>query len=109
METQSFEDGVPSSWDFVLKAGIPQTVDGSAELQQRATIAAYIEKNTVPGIEDSGVDWQGYLTGGINPRELDSEIRNNMYWLTNSTKFVPYYYIKNSKLQLSIQEAQDGD
>ena len=109
METQSFESGVPSAWDFALKAGVPQTLEGSQELGQRATIAAYIEKNTVPGREDSGVDWQGYLTGGLNPRELDAEIRNSMYWQTGTTRFIPYYYVKNSKLQLSIQEAQDGN
>ena len=109
METQVIDNGVPSAWDFVLRAGSPEVLDSKAELQQRAVVAAYIEKNSVPGLEDSGVDWPGYLTGTLNPRELDAEIRNSMHWQTGSTKFIPYYYVKNSKLQLSIQEAQDGN
>jgi len=49
------------------------------------------------------------MLGEINPRELDAEVRDNMFIFTGSTVFIPYYFIQNGKLQLSIQEAQNGD
>lgn len=109
MTSQVDSDGVPSLWDFELVAGLSIPLHGTPELNQRATIAAYIQKGTIPGLEETGVNWTGFMLGEINPRELDAEVRDNMYIFTGSTVFIPYYFIQNGKLQLSIQEAQNGD
>ena len=109
MSSQELVNGFPTAWDFELANGVSIAVHSDIELKQRAFIAAYLQKATIPGLEETGVDWTGALTDKINPRELDSQIRENMLTFTGETKFVPYYYVKNGRLQLSIQEASDGN
>ena len=109
MSSQELINGFPTSWDFELVNGNSIAVHNQEEIKQRAFIAAYLQKYTIPGLEDTGVDWTGALTEQINPRELDAQIRENMYVFTGSTRFVPFYYVKNGRLQLSIQEASDGN
>ena len=108
MDVQQLSDGYPSKWDFHLSNGLSVALDGKQEARQRASIACFIQKDTVPGLSAFGIRWVEYLTKELNSRELDAELRTSMHDFTNSTSFVPYYFIKNSRLQLSIQEAEDG-
>lgn len=108
MSSQDIVNGFPEKWDFELVEGMSLATTGDEELRQRAYIAAYLQKSTIPGLEDTGIDWPGALTGSLNPRELDSQIRESMYEFTGDTRFVPYYFVRNNRLQLSIQEANNG-
>ena len=109
MDAQELVDDLPSAWDITLSGGLSFALFGKDETAQKAVIAAFLQTNTIPGLPEAGVNWTKYLTEDMNPRELDAEIRGNINLFTGTTKFVPYYYIKNSSLQVSIQEAENVD
>jgi hypothetical protein len=109
MQSQIVSNGSVSEWDIELEDGIALSLDGAEELKQRAVIAAFIIKGTIPLLEDTGIDWTGYLLEQVNPRELDAQLRDSIFTFTGSNTYVPYYNIRNGKLELSIKEATYGD
>ena len=107
MDAQQLNGDYPSDWDFHLSKGLSTPLHGAQELRQKAAISAFLQRATIEGLPLLGVHWTEFLTGSVSPRELDAELRENMHDFTNSTTFVPYYFSKNQRLQLSIQEAEN--
>lgn len=108
MDTQSLSSGFPSDWDFYLDNGLSVVLDYDQERNQLAAIAAYIELGSIPGIEQTGIPWPEFMTGDIEARALDAEIRLSIKTATSAMLNVPYYYELNGRLQLIIQEYKDG-
>lgn len=104
MLSQISVGGAPTSWDISLKAGFSTSLSGKTEEQQVAAIASFIQLGTIPGLEETGVNWVGLLTQQVDARQIDAEVRNNISIFTGAGHFIPFYNIKNGTLTLSIQE-----
>lgn len=57
--------------------------DESNENIQNAAIAALFSVGTIPGREELGTDWGGYLAGQKSLVECDNEVKSNMEEFTN--------------------------
>ena len=95
-----------NTWDIAVTAGIPATVTGDNELTQRAMVAAFIQKNTIPLLPDLGNDWTKYLTGEISLSEIDAQVRSSINLLMDRLDFVPFYSIDNNRAAFTISKVQ---
>lgn len=93
---------VDNYWDIDAVAGMPATVTGDNELFQRAHVAAFLQKGSIPLLEDTGNDWLKYFMHEVSFTELDSQIRQNMILLTESHNFVPAYNITGDAMSLTV-------
>jgi hypothetical protein len=90
------------NWDIDVEDGIAKTVPEGAEEDQEATIAAYLEKDAIPLMEDRGVDWQGYLTKRVSLSEVDSQIRDNVKTYLDSLLYSPVFSADKGKLVVNM-------
>lgn len=109
MDSQSLENGVPSDWDFHLEDGLSMALFDKVETAQRAAIACFIERGSIPAIEQAGVQWPEYLTGTVEARELDAQMRLAIRALTGGVEFVPFYYEKDGRLRVTVQGVENGN
>lgn len=90
------------NWDIDVVDGLPVLLDEESEIDQIATVAAYLGKGTVPLMEEKGNDWAGYLLSEKTLTQLDSEVRDNINTYTDQADHVPMYYVEDEKLKVTI-------
>lgn len=96
-------------WDIEVHNGMPKVIKGNSESIQRAMIASFIQKDTLPLMPSVGIDWSKYLIGEISLSEVDAKARENINLYMESLMFVPYYKIVNGQLIYNITKVQiDG-
>lgn len=86
------------NWDIEVKDGIASVVPDGAEEDQEASVIAYLEKNTIPLMEERGIDWPGYLTKRASLAEVDTQIRENIKTYLDTVLFSPVYSAEKGKL-----------
>lgn len=92
-------------WDFAITKGNLGVVDHSESEFQRAVIATFIQRGTVPQIQGFGNQWAELLTGQVTPQQLNAQIRDSIASVVDGMKFVPKYSMKDGKLIVEIKEA----
>jgi hypothetical protein len=90
------------NWDIDVKDGIALTVPEEAEEDQGASVVAYLEKTTIPLMEERGVDWTGYLTKRTSLAEVDTQIRENLKTYLDTVLFTPVYSANEGKLIVNM-------
>ena len=92
-------------WDFQITAdGTLATVESSAETKQRATVASFLQRGTVPQLPDTGTQWAEFLMGSILPSELNSQVLENIHELADTYSYTPRYVTKDGRLYVTIEE-----
>ncbi len=91
-------------WDFDVYKGLPITITGEEEEMQRAQVAAFVQKGSIPLLPTTGIDWLKYLLHEISFTQLDAQIRMALNVLTESSKYVPTYNITDGQTSLSISK-----
>lgn len=92
-------------WDFQITAeGTLATIETKAETQQRATVASFLQRGTIPQLPNTGVQWAEFLTGSILPAELNSQILENIHELADTYSYTPKYTTKDGRLYVNIEE-----
>ena len=91
-----------TNWDIDVVDGIAAVVPDGAEEDQEASVVAYLEKNTIPLMEDRGVDWTGYLTKRTSLAEVDTQIRENLKTYLDTVLFSPVYSADKGKLVVNM-------
>lgn len=91
-----------TNWDIDVEDGIAVVVPDGAEEDQEASVVAYLEKNTIPLMEDRGVDWSGYLTKRTSLAEIDTQIRENLKTYLDNVMFTPTYSPVEGKLVVNM-------
>lgn len=89
-------------WDFKVEKGKFTAIDHSLSDQQRAVIAAFIQKGTVPQMPSLGNQWAELLTGGIMPSALNAQVKSSIIDITGQAKFMPKYSSKEGKLIVEV-------
>ena len=90
------------NWDIEVEDGIAKTVPAGAEEDQEASVVAYLEKSTIPLMEDKGVDWTGYLTKRVSLAEVDTQIRDNLKTYLDTVLYSPVYSADKGKLVVNM-------
>lgn len=90
------------NWDINVEDGIALTVPEGAEEDQEAAVVTYLETNSIPLLEERGVDWTNYLTKRISLSELDTQIRENLKTYLDTVLYSPVYTAKDGKLEVHM-------
>lgn len=90
------------NWDIEVKDGIASTVPAGAEEDQEANVVAYLEKSSIPLMEERGVDWTSYLTKRVSLAEIDTQIRENLKTYLNNVLYTPTYSADKGKLIVNM-------
>lgn len=88
-------------WDCKVENGIVPIIHSEEEKVQAATLACFLETNSVPLLPDVGVPWVDFLNQKISFGDIDYRIRNSLY-LAGRPDFYPQYDIVNDRLTLSV-------
>lgn len=91
-----------TNWDIEVKDGIATVVPDGAEEDQEASVVAYLEKSTIPLMEERGVDWSGYLTKRTSLAEIDTQIRENLKTYLDNVLYTPTYSPVEGKLVVNM-------
>jgi hypothetical protein len=99
------DDNEESILDFDLSSdGNLTTITGTAEEKQRAIVAAFTQRGTIPQLPDTGVQWVELLTGQIGYAEVNSQILQAIHESAGTFAYIPKYTSENNKLVVSISE-----
>lgn len=90
------------NWDIDVEDGIAKVVPDGAEEDQEASVVAYLEKDTIPLMEERGIDWPGYLTKRTSLSEVDTQIRENLKTYLDNVLFTPVYSPVEGKLVVNM-------
>lgn len=104
MSSRYDADTQENYWDFTIKDGYLMVVDHDKSDEQRAIIATFLQKGTVPQAPSVGNQWAEMLTGSVMPQELNSEIRESIISMTGGVKFLPKYTSENGKLIVEVEK-----
>ena len=91
-----------TNWDIDVDDGIAAVVPDGTEEDQEASVVAYLEKNTIPLMEERGVDWTGYLTKRASLAEIDTQIRENLKTYLDNIMYTPTYSPVEGKLVVNM-------
>lgn len=91
-----------TNWDIDVVDGVAAVVPDGAEEDQEASVVAYLEKNTIPLMEERGVDWTGYLTKRASLAEIDTQIRENLKTYLDNVMYTPTYSPVEGKLVVNM-------
>ena len=67
-----------NSLDIDVINGWPTLMNTTNTPRQRAAVAAYIAKGSVPGQTEIGAEWASYMTGQRSLVELDNQVKQNI-------------------------------
>ena len=90
------------NWDIDVEDGLAKTVPEGAEEDQEASVVAYLEKTTIPLMEERGIDWPGYLNKRNSLAEIDSQIRDNIKTYLNTVLYSPVYAANKGMLEVHL-------
>lgn len=93
-------------WDIEVHNGNPRVISDDNEKVQRAMIASFIQKDTLPLMPNTGLDWSKYLTGEMSLSEIDAKARANINLYMESLMYVPYYKVVNGQLIYNITKVE---
>ena len=89
-------------WDFKIKNGILETLDHNEAVQQRANIAVFLQRGTIPQMQTTGNQWAELITNQIAPQTLNVQIRQSILNLTGGLAFLPKYSDSDGKLLVEV-------
>jgi hypothetical protein len=96
--------GSPLIWDITIDSnGCAVLIYDLNERKQQAKVASFLTLGSTPQNPDDGVDWQGFFTGSISFGELDSQIKDNIAKVNDSSLY-PDYEINNNGLNVAIKQ-----
>lgn len=94
-------------WDFKFDNERGQLLFTDNELdeeRQRAIIASFLQKGTIPQLPDTGVDWVDLISQAKSPSEINSQVINAIHENADSYAYLPTYNKVGDKLVVSIKE-----
>ena len=91
--------------DFVpTKDGQLQVLYAESAIKQRAVLASFTQRGSIPQLPDVGVDWVEFLTEQRSAAEINSQIMDTMHKNADTYNYIPKYETTNDKLTVTIEE-----
>lgn len=73
-------------------------------VKQRAIVASFTQKGTVPQLPTTGVEWAELLTGQVSPANVNSEIFDAIHNCADTYGYIPQYMSVDNQLIVVIKE-----
>lgn len=106
MKAEVIENGKFPVWDVKVEHGNVPIIFGDEEDIQTATLAGFLERNSIPLLPEAGVPWTSYINGEITFGELDADVRDSLSAAAKDN-FYPDYQIVDDKLIMTIGKVED--
>lgn len=106
MRAEVVENGKFPVWDVKVENGIVPIISGDEEDMQTATLAGFLERNSIPLLPEAGVPWTDYINGEITFGELDADVRDSLSAAAKDN-FYPDYELIDDKLIMTIGKVED--
>lgn len=105
-EMSEYKDQVTQEnyWDFTIKKGKLITIDHNKSDFQRAVVATFLQRGTVPQVPSLGNQWSECLTGDVTPQILNAQIKDSIINLTGELKYLPKYTMSDEKLLVEVEK-----
>lgn len=88
-------------WDVKVENGIVPFVTGANEDLQRAILAGFLERGTIPNLPLQGVPWTRYLAKEITFGDLDVAVRESLR-LAGADGYQPEYDLDGDRLTMMV-------
>lgn len=95
-------------WDVKVENGIVPFVTGANEELQRAILAGFLERGTIPNLPLQGVPWTRYLAREITFGDLDVAVRDSLR-LAGADGYQPEYDLDGDRLTMRVGKVADND
>lgn len=102
METKYDQETQTNLWDFKVTNGSFHAIDHEVADQQRAIIAVFLQRGTIPQMPELGNQWAEFLTGEVMPAALNAQIKNSITDLTGQAKYMPKYSDEDGNLVVEV-------
>lgn len=108
-EMSEYKDSVKGTdlevwWDFTVRNGSLNPIDHNESDFQRAVIATFLQRGTVPQAPSLGNQWAECLANDVTPQALNAQVRNSIINLTGGLKYLPKYSMKDGKLMVEVKQ-----
>ena len=77
---------------------------GEPAIKQRAIVASFTQKGTIPQLPNTGVEWAEMLTGQVGPANINSEIFDAIHNTADTYGYIPQYASYEGQLIVDIKE-----
>ena len=93
-------------WDFAVKKGRFMAIDHGTADEQRAAVAAFVQRGSVPQMPGFGNQWAELLTGQITPQEVNAQVKSSIIGANGNMGFAPVYSMKDGQLSVEIKAVE---
>lgn len=80
------------------------TLSGESEVAQRAIVASFLQKGTIPQLPETGVEWAEMIVGQVSPAEVNSQIMKQIHECADTYSYIPKYSSVNNRVVVSIEQ-----
>ena len=95
-------------WDVKVEDGIVPIVTGEQEELQRAILAGFLERGTIPNLPLMGVPWTEYLNKSITFGDLDVAVRDSLRQ-AGADGYQPEYDLEGDRLTMKVGKVENND
>ena len=75
---------------------------GENEIRQRALVASFTQKGSIPQLPNTGVEWAEMITSSVPPAEVNSQIIKQIHECAETYSYSPKYSTLNGELIVTI-------
>ena len=72
------------------------------EVKQRALVASFTQKGSIPQLPNTGVEWAEMITSSVPPAEVNSQIIKQIHECAETYSYSPKYSALNGELIVTI-------
>ena len=91
--------------DFeIQRDGTLTALFGEPAIKQRAIVASFTQKGSIPQLPNTGVEWGEMLTGQVGPANINGEICDAIHNAAGTYGYIPQYASYGGKLIVDIKE-----
>lgn len=91
--------------DFVpTKDGQLQVLYAENAVKQRAVLASFTQRGSIPQLRNVGIEWVEFLTEQRSAAEINSQIFDAMHEYANTYDYIPKYDTSDNRITVTIEE-----
>ena len=94
-------------WDFMINEDTGELElmpDELSEEGQRAVVAAFTQRGSIPQLPEVGVQWAELLTEMVGASEVNAQVVNAIQTNADTFAYLPVYSKQDGKLLVEIKE-----
>lgn len=81
-----------------------QVLYANNAIKQRAVLASFTQKGSIPQLPNVGIEWVEFLTEQRSAAEINSQIFDAMHEYADTYDYIPKYDTSNDRITVTIEE-----